>query len=281
MVAVYVLAGSGCLMTREEGAQLQRDQRTLERELIEIQLAQQRREKALVEKLTEAESRMHNVKSSLEQVDNVARRADADFFLKLDDLVLQVKQLSGRIEEMEHRLAQMDQLTAALDERTPDPGPPTKDPPQAHPAEPAGQLAIPEDKQALYDLAKQTLDAGDHTKARELFGTFVSRFPGDAVLSDNALYWTGECYFKENIFDKAILTFQKVINTYPKSDKTDAALYKIGRSFEALGLRDDAVLFYDDLIAKFPRSNLVTEAKRRIQDIRKDSKKKKKKNGAR
>lgn len=262
-VGALLALTSACVMTREEGEQMERDLRAVEQEFAEFKLEQQRHE-------AERIARLKRMAESLEQSDESARKADADFFVRIDELILQVQTLSGRIEEMEHRLAQLEAAQASAS------GPITAEGAASAPGDAPGAPegpALPEDKEALYELAKKAHDEGRFEEARQAFRVFSQRYPDDAVLSDNSLFWIGEGYFKEGTYDKAILTFQEVINKYPKSDKADASIYKIGRSFEALGLKDDAILFYEDLIAKYPKSSLVRDAKKRIRSVKKDKKK--------
>ena len=244
---------------------MERDLRAVEEEFAEFKLEQQRHE-------AERVARIKRMAESLEQSDESARKADADFFIRIDELIQEVQRLSGSVEEMEHRLAQLEAARAAA---APSAG--SEDPSAA--SGPGGDAAAPdapvypEDMQELYDLAKAAHDDARYDEARKTFRHFHARFPSDPVLADNAMYWIGEGYYKEGTFDKAILTFQEVINKYPKSDKLDAAIYKIGRSFESLGLKEDALLFYQDLVSKHPKSKLVPDAKKRIRAAKKSKKK--------
>lgn len=261
-----------CLMTKEEGQVMQRDLRNIEQQIADEQQQAKQREQ-------ERAAQLERLNSALSQTDETGRRADADFFLKMDGLVQQVQQLSGRVEQLEHRLAELEARQVRPPAATqPAPTGEALAPGLALPATTGATSTpapppLPTDKKELYDLGKQAQDAGKYEEARRILRHFVTKFPDDATLSDNALFWIGEGYFKEGTFDKAILTFQEVINKYPKSDKLDAALYKIGRSFESLGLKDDALLFYEDLVAKFPKSQNVADAKKRIQAFKKQDKK--------
>jgi tol-pal system protein YbgF len=259
-----------CLMTKEEGQVMQRDLRNLEQQMAAEQQQAKQREQ-------ERAAQLERLNNALTQTDETGRRADADFFLKMDGLVQQVQQLSGRVEQLEHRLADLESRQVRPP-ATSQPAPTGEAVDAGSGQQPATRAssapaALPTDKKELYDLGKQAQDAGKYEEARRILRAFVTKFPDDATLSDNALFWIGEGYFKEGTFDKAILTFQEVINKYPGSDKLDAALYKIGRSFESLGLKDDALLFYEDLVAKFPKSQNVADAKKRIQGLKKQDKK--------
>lgn len=283
MMRTAIVVGLGfvflpsCVTTKEEGQQMRSDLRAVEQDLAVSRLEQRRKEEAYEQRLAESEKRMAKVSQALAKANQSTRKADADVYIKMDELVGQVRRMTGQLEEIDHRISLLEQSqqaaapdvsnnnTAATAE--------AKVGDEASGKAADGQAVVaqdklPEDKRALYDLAKKSYDAKDYGKARELFKVFLKRFPDDAVLSDNAMFWTAESFYQQGTFDKAILSYQKVINKYPKSDKLDAALYKIGRAFESLGLKEDALLFFQDLVSKFPKSKLVRDAKKRIKAVK-------------
>ena len=277
VVSLAFMMLSACVTTKEEGQQMRSDLRAVEQDLAVARLEQRRKEQALEQRLRESEKQMAKVSQALDKANQSTRKADADVYIKMDELVSQVRRMSGQLEELDHRIEQLEKakqdtapaLTAAQGDSV---AMATNGQIGQNPAQPgdaknadAQADALPKDKRALYDMAKKAYDDKDYARARELFKIFLKRFPDDAVLSDNAMFWTAESFFQQGTFDKAILSYQKVINKYPKSDKLDAALYKIGRAFESLGLKEDAMLFYQDLVSKFPKSKLVRDAKKRLK----------------
>jgi len=89
------------------------------------------------------------------------------------------------------------------------------------------ELEHPTDRGSLYNLARQRLEQGQTTKARELLQDFLARYPKDE-LAANAQYWLGETYYGEKKWNDAIVEFQKVLKEYKGSDKVPDALLKIG-----------------------------------------------------
>jgi TolA-binding protein len=152
--------------------------------------------------------------------------------------------------------------------------------------------AIPDDKQAHYDLAKKLFDDGNHDAAIQAFDLFLLRHKEtDAKdgkgLVDNAHFWLGEAHYaraknakdekeRGTGFKKAILSYQKVLET-PGSNKADGALLKIGLAFEAVGYSDEAKVFYEEILANHPKSPLAKDAKERIAILAKNAKPKGKK----
>src|SRR5690606_18824508 len=105
--------------------------------------------------------------------------------------------------------------------------------------------ALPEDREAFYELAYKVLRGGEPERARELFKKFLAKWPNDP-LSDNAQYWMGESYYVRNQYHNAVVEFQRVLEKYPEGDKVPDALLKLGICFVALGICDDAKLFFEE-----------------------------------
>jgi len=77
----------------------------------------------------------------------------------------------------------------------------------------------------------------------------------------NALFWTGECYFQLGDFANAALSYQEVIEKYPKSAKHADALFKRGVAFSKLGNAGAAKLSFKEVIDKYPDSAFAARAK--------------------
>jgi tol-pal system protein YbgF len=103
----------------------------------------------------------------------------------------------------------------------------------------------------MYTAAKTLLDNGDNDGARKGFEVFVKTFPASAN-ADNARFWIADSYYRENWYEKAILEYQKVIETYPSGNKVPAALLKQGYAFANLGEKGNARLILKELIRKYP-----------------------------
>jgi tol-pal system protein YbgF len=117
----------------------------------------------------------------------------------------------------------------------------------------------------LYAQGKKAFDGEDFGGARGAFETLLKKFPRSDQ-ADNAQFWIGETYYRENWYEKAILEYQKVIENYPNGNKVPAALLKQGMAFTELGDKENARLIFKDLIDRFPRS---TESKIAVQKLKK------------
>jgi len=119
----------------------------------------------------------------------------------------------------------------------------------------------------LYHSAKQAFDNGDYEIAREKFGSFLKKHP-KSENADNAQFWIGETYYREKWYEKAILEYQKVMETYPKGNKVPASLLKQGLSFLNLEDKSNSRLILRELIKKHPKSSEAKVALKKLKDIK-------------
>jgi len=130
-----------------------------------------------------------------------------------------------------------------------------------------GKLEVEETHEELYARAKQLFDKGEYENAREVFRSFLKQHP-KSKRGDNAQFWLGEIYYREKWYEKAILEYQKVIENYPKGNKTPSALLKQGFSFLNLDDKANARLILKELIRKFPDSNEANVAKNKLKTLK-------------
>jgi tol-pal system protein YbgF len=115
----------------------------------------------------------------------------------------------------------------------------------------------------LYDAAKKAFDRGEFEVARAQFLEFLKRFP-KSKNADNAQFWIGEIYFREKWYEKAIMEYQKVIESYPNGNKVAAALLKQGLAFFNLDEKANARLILKEMIRKYPKSDEAKIAKKKL-----------------
>jgi tol-pal system protein YbgF len=119
---------------------------------------------------------------------------------------------------------------------------------------------------AIYQTAKQAFDQGDYELARERFQKLIKTYP-KSNRADNAQFWIGEIYYHEKWYEKAILEYQKVIENYPNGNKVQSSLLKQGFSFFNLGDKANARLIFTELIKKYPKSNEAKIAKKKLKGL--------------
>lgn len=120
--------------------------------------------------------------------------------------------------------------------------------------------------QVVYNMAYTDYLKGNFQLAIEGFHLYREQFP-NSPLSDNALYWIGECHFSLKEFDKAIERFNELILDYPSGDKIAAAYLKKGFSLMELGKKEEALLVFKLLISKYPLEEETKIAQQKIKEL--------------
>lgn len=113
--------------------------------------------------------------------------------------------------------------------------------------------------QELYDRAHEQFLNRDYVNAALDFQRFLDAFP-DSDLSDNALYWIGECRFARGDNRGAMAAFQTMLHEYPLGNKVPDALFKVGRTLERLGDTEGARRRFREVSQRFPDSEVAVRA---------------------
>jgi len=98
------------------------------------------------------------------------------------------------------------------------------------------------------------------------FNQFIKLFSSNG-LADNSLYWVGECYYSQKMYQEAVNTFSKLINNYQDGDKIPAATLKKGFALIEMGKQSQGVYVLKELISKFPLSEEASLAQQKIREI--------------
>lgn len=115
-----------------------------------------------------------------------------------------------------------------------------------------------------YNAAYELFKSGQYAKALIAFSTFADRYPASA-LTDNAIYWMGECYLQQKEYALAIEEYSKVLKKFPKESKTPYAMYKIALCYKMLGEKKDSDIYLQELFTRYPNSEAVQEAKNNVE----------------
>lgn len=185
---------------------------------------------------------------------------EIEFRLNTDtaDQAARLAEMNTRLLENTDRLSRMETfLGMDFSERT-EPGSREDDPPEAN-LEDMGE-------QELYRVGKQMFDNQEFDDALDAFALFIEKFP-KSNLADNARFWTGEVYFAEQWYEKAIVEYQRVIDDYPRGNKVPAAYLKQGISFSLLGEKENALFRLRELVRLFPDHDKARIAERRITEL--------------
>lgn len=87
-------------------------------------------------------------------------------------------------------------------------------------------------------------------------------------------YLVGDFYLQKQSYTAAIDRFETVMKNYPDYKKEDTILLKLGIAYKGIGQKVRAESFLNRLLEKYPTSPLSKEAKKELDSLAKDEKKK-------
>lgn len=264
----------------------------LERRNIELQ---QQTAEAEKEK-TQLKSQLRNYGTTLEEKEQVLRSQSASQTATLDRIRNELQEVRGKLEESNYQTDQrlralegaltmngtrLQNLEQQLGVEPPPagyrPGAASRPPAAVAPGGTGGAASSrpqaspqpsssPASESELYLQAKQAFDRGDLEPALEGFRRLVRDYP-NAQYADNAQFWIGEIYYRQQEYENAILEYQTVIERYPRGNKVRASLLKQGFAFSNLGDKANARLILQDLVDKYPDSSEAKIGRQKLNGL--------------
>ena len=241
---------------------------------------------SVVEKEVDAVSKQSSSKEEVAKLNEALAkqaqtllRSNADLGTKFDDLTREMQALAGKLEDANRRLTQLSQQIAETQgHATPSvilppaspaaPGAATQGTgPAPAPAGPRGGGITPAD---LFAQATADYQRGRYDLARQGFEDYAEKFPR-TDLSDDALYWAGECWSAQKKPREAIAAFDRLFRAYPQSDKAPAAHLKKGIAHLELGEKAQAMVELNFVVNQFPGSDEAKSARQRLKSLGGDS----------
>ena len=211
----------------------------------------------------ESQAEMHSrVLEISRDLQTLAGRFDENkYFVEkaLEDSTAEMEILKAQITDMESRIKEIRDKLSALEDWI-------GQRPSTKPTE-------PKDKTARYEAAHDAFEERKYKEAREKFEGFMKEFPQDE-LTDNAQFWIAETYYGEKDFESAILAYEAVLKKYPNSEKVPGALLKQGFAFIEIGDRQTGITLLEKLTERYPDSREAEIAKKKIEEIEKEMRKK-------
>ena len=111
-------------------------------------------------------------------------------------------------------------------------------------------------------------------KLSEALAAYQEVFQKDttADMADEALMSMGDVFAQMQRFNDAVGTYERMTTDFDESINLDKAMMKTARVYE-LGLHDKtkAIAAYEQLLEKFPNSIYVSEARKRVRELRGDN----------
>lgn len=223
----------GCLTLKAEHLDLAK-------KVDKLETRQNDRSVELDAKVAEADKKLAELQSKLDQAESLLRGSQAGIGVRMEVVEKEVQELRGSTENAELVASAtqqgMQELRGDVDERL------KKLEEKLNEA-----TNIPEGKDELWNEADRQLQRKNFKLSRQLFRTYISRYPGDARLPD-AEFKVGLTFYSERDYKSALGNFYRVIQTHGDSPIVHDALYYSGLGFAKLGQCKNAIAYFEALI---------------------------------
>jgi tol-pal system protein YbgF len=217
------------------------------------------------------------MESRMQELSSQSVRSNADLAAEVKRLQEQIEALGASLDLTTGKLQDISQELAASRARIGTGAilPPVSAGPGAEPGEPgagpepgaagaaAGAASSPEE---LYRSAYEDYMRGNYDLAEQGFRDYLERWP-DTELSDNALYWIGECTDAQGETEEALGIFSKVLEDYPTSDKAAAAQLKKGLLYLKMKDQAQGVVHLQYVVYEYPGTREADLARERLRSL--------------
>ncbi len=231
------------------------------------QIAEVQRQAVLLQQQGSSKQEVAQLEATIQRQTEALLKAEADMRLDINSLSAQIAQLQDKLEDTNYRLAQVSQQIAATNQdlkaSRSAPAVPGAPGDAATAAAAAGTATDPE---TLYQTSYSDYLRGNYDLAMLGFKQYLEAFP-ETDLADNAIYWIGECFYRQQKYVDAIAEYDRVLKQFPRSDKTASALLKKGFSLLEQGQRKEGIVQLQSVAKSFPSSDEANLAKQRLQSL--------------
>lgn len=202
---------------------------------------------------------------------------------KLDEYNIRIAQLNERLKTVEtsftERIALLAEQVSGLGRdsginrggtptQQPDVQPdatPTEAPPPLTPSQPPETGANPETEQ-LYQKAYMAYVNGNFDVAIAGFERYLELYP-ESQRSDLAQYWIAESLFSQGEFDSALQAYDKLITQYPNSERIAAAYFSKADAYLKLDRQIEAISHLRYILNQYPNSAVARRAEERLRTL--------------
>jgi tol-pal system protein YbgF len=215
--------------------------------------------------------------SSADQLAILARKVDSlqDRMSQMQELQAKLTDLNGRVEILEHGAQQLsDQVKQQykdFDQRLQN----TATNKSSNVA--SNERAIESPAVAAVDTKSKSEDAAyqaafnavrnkNYPKAAPLLQKYLIKYPNGSHAA-NAHYWSAEIHSLAGETDQAITEYQKIISTFPQSDKVQMAQLQLGDAYHAQGNDAKARGQYKKVTSLYPNTMAQKLAQKKLAQL--------------
>jgi len=197
--------------------------------------------------------------TTIEERLNAVTRSQADISQNKESLSLSLQFIKEEINELKNSISKINDRLLSL-------------PSAAAPItssiageETSQQTTTVQSPETVYYAAYSDYIKKNYPLAIQGFRQFIQMFPQNG-LADNSLYWIGECYYSQKMYQEAVNTFTELINNYADGDKIPDAILKKGFALIEMGNQSEGISVLKELISRFPLSEEASLAQQKIRE---------------
>jgi len=202
---------------------------------------------SMVKKITTIEERLSAV-----------TRSQADISQNKESLSLSLQFIKEEINELKNSIGKINDRLLSL----PSAAAPVSDGTEVEETPRQTTVQSPE---TVYYAAYSDYIKKNYPLAIQGFRQFIQLFPQNG-LADNSLYWIGECYYSQKMYQEAVNTFTELISNYSDGDKIPDAILKKGFALIEMGNQSEGISVLKELISRFPLSEEASLAQQKIRE---------------
>ncbi|MDX2050084.1 MAG: tol-pal system protein YbgF [Rickettsiaceae bacterium] len=116
-----------------------------------------------------------------------------------------------------------------------------------------------------YDLALSLLKSNEYAVSAKKFEDFIARYPDSDPIA-SAIFWHGEAFFRQNLFEKAALEFLNSYKKMPKGPKAQESLLKLATCLVEMKKESEACGIIAKLDSEF--SEQTDQLKNKINSLK-------------
>jgi TolA-binding protein len=236
----------------------------LEKEVWDLRKKVEARDQELAATLVAAAEQMAKVEDQLKQAEALLHTNQAGLGVRVENLEYDLSLVRGQAEDSLNEVAALSQNVAEsraeIDNRM-------------GKVETAinAEADVPEGKTDLLKDAERTLDKKDYPRARRLFRTYLSRYPGDPKEAE-VRFKIGLTLFSERDYRSALGEFYWLVQNAPESEVIHDAVYYSGLAFAKLGQCEKSLAYFKAVLEKDSGApeRYQTQAKKQVETLEKD-----------
>ena len=267
--ALAALPLAACFVPLEKGRQMESRIQRLEVQSVEQQRGLDDQRQIVRDRVEKMDQKIREAQTKIDELNQAAKRSGADLGVTLSRLQDEFARVKGDLEVAQHRLAEIDKAVNSVrsdtDARfTALRGQGAMDAYEAR--QKIAALKKPDDRAAVYALARDQEEKGEKGIAREVYEEYVRKWPSDPKAAD-AGYRAGELLFAQGRFRDALLAYGRIAEDFPRSDRAPPAMLGAAESMVRLEMKSDAISVLGQLVERYPKTDAAAKARARLKEL--------------